>query len=337
MIAKNVLLEAHLIDDLLDLTRIARGKLVLDRQPVAIHEILQDAITNVHGEVAEKQLSLEIKLGQQNPLVHGDPVRLQQVFWNVLKNAAKFTPRGGRISVATRVLPADDKLVVEITDTGAGMTAAEISRIFEAFAQGDHASTGSPHRFGGLGLGLAISRSLVELHAGTIQAESAGIGQGSTFTIELPIASVQNSNAPLNPTTRRPGQNQAPIPGLRILLVEDHAPTRLVLAHLLKARNYVVATAGSISEGRALGMSEEFDLLVTDIGLPDGNGYELMEELGQHRNLRGVALTGYGAEQDVIRAQKAGFVAHLTKPVSIRTLDGVLENVMKTAGKTSSG
>src|SRR6185312_3089 len=149
-------------------------------------------------------------------------------------------------------------------------------------------ASGSSHRFGGLGLGLAISRSLVELHAGTIRAESPGMGHGSKFTIELPVASVQNSRQPLaHAMSPSGGNSRAPIPGLRILLVEDHAPTRAVLAHLLEGRNYVVVTAGSISEGRVLGLREEFDLLITDIGLPDGNGYELMEELAQHRSLRG--------------------------------------------------
>jgi signal transduction histidine kinase len=186
-IAKNVLLEARLIDDLLDLTRITRGKLVLDRRPLPVHGILLDAIANVRPEVGEKQLKLTVDLCGGVPMVDTDPVRLQQVFWNVLKNAAKFTPEHGEISVRTRMPAKAARLVIEITDTGAGMTAAELDRIFDAFTQGDHAGQGSQHRFGGLGLGLAISRTLLELHAGTIRASSPGPGRGSTFMIELPL------------------------------------------------------------------------------------------------------------------------------------------------------
>ncbi len=219
-------------------------------------------------------------------------------------------------------------MTIEVTDTGAGMTGDELKRIFDAFAQGDHASTGSSHRFGGLGLGLAISRSLVEMHSGNIRASSPGLGLGSTFTIELPIAPALILDRPDSriaaPSLRG---THSPFPGLRILLVDDHAPTRVILAQLLLVRNYVVVTASSVAEARKFGTTQAFDLLITDIGLPDGNGYELMEELGKLRSLPGIALTGYGAEQDVARAQKAGFVAHLTKPISVRTLDGVLESL----------
>lgn len=187
-IAKNVMLEARLIDDLLDVTRITRGKLVLDSRLVAVHPILNDAISNVRAEVVQKQLNLALNFCEANPIVEGDAVRLQQVFWNVLKNAVKFTDEQGTITVRTRIASQHGPLQIEISDSGSGMTADELSRIFDAFAQGDHARKGSSHRFGGLGLGLAISRTLLELHSGSIKASSPGPGFGSLFVIELPLA-----------------------------------------------------------------------------------------------------------------------------------------------------
>lgn len=186
VIAKNIALEARLIDDLLDLTRISRGKLSLTRERQDVVAVLRDTIATVRHEFAAKQLTLETSFQVETALVDCDPVRVQQVFWNVLKNAAKFTPAGGSATVRTRLSDERERVIVEIADTGIGMTPAELQRIFEAFSQGDHA-TNAAHRFGGLGLGLAISRSLVEMHSGTIRAHSAGPGHGSTFCIELPL------------------------------------------------------------------------------------------------------------------------------------------------------
>ena len=280
------------------------------------------------ADVREKHLTLSVELGSGDPIVECDPVRLQQVFWNVLKNAAKFTPARGKIAVRTWIAPPSGPLVIAISDTGAGIKAEDLNRIFEAFAQGEQATKSSPHRFGGLGLGLAISHTLVELHSGSIRATSPGLGLGSTFTIELPLASAPASREPKAETgpIAGPGPNVT-VPALRILLVEDHAPTRTALAQLLRARHHYVVAASSVAEARNFGTTQTFDLLLTDIGLPDGDGYELMVELGKLHGLKGVALTGYGAEEDVERAKKSGFIAHLVKPVSVRTLDSVLNSV----------
>jgi len=187
MIAKNVALEARLIDDLLDLTRITRGKLALDWSPTDANVVLNDALAAVGAEFEEKKIELRLELAAPRHRLMADPVRLQQVFWNVLKNAAKFTPAGGRVTIGTSVVDRC-RLLVRVTDTGIGMTAPELARVFEAFAQGDHAEGG--HRFGGLGLGLAITERLVQLHGGSIRATSPGRGLGSTFEIELPLAEV---------------------------------------------------------------------------------------------------------------------------------------------------
>ena len=186
MIAKNIALEARLIDDLLDLTRITRGKLVIDRQPVDAHAVLRDALATVEPDFVEKKIELHVELAAPRHALVGDPIRLQQVFWNVLKNAAKFTPPGGRVTVQTSVVD-HRNLLVRVTDTGIGMTPDELSRVFEAFAQGDHVGTAAGHQFGGLGLGLAISERMVQLHGGTIRAKSAGRNLGAQFEIELPL------------------------------------------------------------------------------------------------------------------------------------------------------
>jgi CheY-like chemotaxis protein len=257
--------------------------------------------------------------------LHADAVRLQQIFWNVLKNAVKFTPAGGKINVQTSSDAADRKVTIKITDTGIGMTPEEMTRAFNAFSQGEHSSLGSPHRFGGLGLGLTISRMLVELLFGTIKAESPGRNKGTTFTLEFPF--MEGAIPSRRETSAQPVANHVPQKkGLRILLVEDHEPTRAALVYLLTRRNYKVAIAGSAAEARRISREENFDLVLSDIGLPDGNGYELMSEFRENFGLKGIALTGYGMDQDVALAKKAGFITHLTKPIDMETLDRALSD-----------
>lgn len=327
MIRRNVELEARLIDDLLDLTRVTRGKLTLNVQPLDVHDLLQEAVKTVLGEAEKKHIEIVPDLRADRRTVHGDPVRLEQVFWNVLKNAVKFTPDGGKITIKT--FADRDKMTVKISDTGMGINHSELNRIFDAFAQGDHAGPGQ-HIFGGLGLGLTISRMLLELHSASIQAESAGPGQGATFSIQLPLSHMRripatilpNQPAPVSPPPTKSPESKP----LRILLVEDHEPTRAVLTQLLSRRHYKVTTAASLSEARSSAEKEngQFDLVISDIGLPDGNGHDLMSELRDHYGLKGIALTGYGMEQDIARGQQAGFVTHLTKPVRVESLDNAL-------------
>jgi PAS domain S-box-containing protein len=332
MIRRNVELEARLIDDLLDLTRISRGKLSLEKRPLDVRVVLQDAIAIVQSDAKIKQISLTLDFGADQYMILGDAVRLQQIFWNVLKNAVKFTPEGGKITIETRTPAESGNVAVKIIDTGIGLTIGEITHIFNAFSQGDHAGTSGSHRFGGLGLGLAISRMLVELHSGVIHAASAGRDQGATFTIELPFVQVEewnnNSAPPERPATNNPQTALKKKSGGRILLVEDHEPTRTALARLLTRRDYKVTTATSVAEARAFARREKFDLVVSDMGLPDGNGYTLMSELRDEFGLKGIALTGYGMEQDVLRGQNAGFVAHLTKPVRMESLEKALIEVI---------
>jgi PAS domain S-box-containing protein len=323
-VRNNVELEARLIDDLLDLTRITRGKLSLNQQPLDVHEVLQQAIGVVRTDAATKKITLALDFRAEECNVFGDAVRLQQIFWNVLKNAVKFTPTSGKVTVKT--FTQADAVFIEIIDTGIGMNPDELKRVFNAFTQGDHAEGGS-HRFGGLGLGLAISQKLVELHSGFIQAASAGRDQGAIFTIKLPLSTqTVQKNDTTNPTPSK--NSDMPARGNRILLVEDHEPTRTALAHLLSRRNFEVLTAASVMEARELASKNKIDLLISDIGLPDGSGYTLMIELRKLYMLNGIALTGYGMEEDVAHSQKAGFVAHLTKPVRIQSLDSALATAL---------
>lgn len=327
-IARNVALEARLIDDMLDLTRIERGKVALEMRSLDIHAILQDALTMAHEEIDQKKIVLSVRLDADRHVVLGDEVRLKQIFWNVLKNAAKFTPEKGRIIIET--LSDGAELTLKVTDTGIGMLPAELARIFEAFSQGDHAKQGAPHRFGGMGLGLAISRMMAKLHSGSITATSEGRNQGTTVLIKLPLQPM--AEIALAPASQQPpGTSEArTLEGMnprRILLVEDHLPTSRTLQHLLVRRNYQVVAASCVTEARVVASQGKFDLLISDIGLPDGNGYELMAELRTSHNLLGIALTGYGMEEDVSRSHAAGFVSHLTKPVSVQALDNALSAV----------
>lgn len=325
LIAKNAALEARLIDDLLDVTRITHGKLSLEMRPLDLHSVLREAITTVRSELDLKGQTLKLNLGAVAPSVQGDLTRLQQVFWNVLKNAVKFTPAYGRIVVTSR--EAANAVEIEISDSGIGLTADEMERSFRTFSQGDHALNGNAHRFGGLGLGLAISRVLVEHHGGNISVQSAGRGQGATFTICLPLIKQQpdtnGSNAGAVMQTAAPASGC----GVRLLLVEDHEATRVTLDRLLTRRGYLVKSAACSADALKAAAENTFDVVMSDIGLPDADGYTLMKQLYDHYRLRGVALTGYGMEDDIERGRAAGFVAHLTKPVDVHKLTEVLKQM----------
>jgi len=339
-IRKSVELEARLIDDLLDLTRITRNKLALDLRPVDLLAVLRDALATVGVEFKSKLITAVTDFSSEPQIVWGDPVRLQQVFWNILNNAVKFTPPGGTVTIATRLDGRRRELEVAVTDTGIGITSRELERAFEAFAQGEHATPGGSHQFGGLGLGLAITRRIVELHRGRIEAESAGRNRGATFRVLLPLhrpatAAVPDGGGAEAPGRVRTGTTPAGVSAAagRILLVEDHAPTRATLEHLLVRRHYEVHSVASAAEARVCAERGRFDLLISDIGLPDGSGYDLMSEFRRDYDLKGIALTGYGMEDDISRSLRAGFAAHLTKPVRMQTLDKALAVI---GGRTSA-
>ncbi len=333
MIERNISLEARLIDDLLDLTRIAKGKLKLREELCDVHSIIGLAVEIVRDEAQSKPVAIAVDLAARRSGLRGDPARLQQVFWNMLRNAIKFTPTGGRIAIRTRD-ETDGRLRIEVVDTGIGLTADSLESIFRPFEQ---ASPEAEHRFGGLGLGLAIARAIVDLHGGVIRAESDGVGLGTTFVVELPRVTDQVTGVTV-PGTQPATHDEALLPGMRdaakpmrLLLVEDHEPTLAVMKRLLIRAGHHVVTASSVAAAVAAAEAGQFDLVISDLGLPDGTGLEVITKLRSVQpQLRGIALSGYGMETDLHRSMEAGFERHLVKPVDFDQLRCALREVADT-------
>ncbi len=329
MMQRNIELEARLIDDLLDLTRISHGKLQLRPQPCDVHSLVALAVEMVRSEASRKRQTLEVDLAAVRSQLHCDPARIQQVFWNLLKNAVKFTPEAGQLSVTSR--DTDDRLTLEIRDTGVGIPADALERIFLPFEQAAESST--DHRFGGLGLGLSISKAILDLHGGNIEAESPGIGRGATFRVNLPAVENALGATPGNASDAETGERRRTrgvrLPALRLLLVEDHEPTLAVLEHLLSRAGHQVTSAMSVAGGlEAAATVENLEAVISDLGLPDGTGFELMQQLHERYGLRGIALSGYGMDEDLRRSSAAGFSTHLTKPIDFAQLEQAIADLM---------
>src|SRR5205809_108340 len=325
IIRRNVELEARLIDDLLDLTRISRGKVQLNFEVVNAHTLLQNALEICQADIDRKHLVLRLDLDAHKVYLQADPARLQQIFWNLIKNAVKFTPEGGQICVSTSN-DAGDQLRVKVVDTGFGIEPESLPKIFDAFEQAGWT------QFGGLGLGLAISKTLVDAHKGTITAESAGRNKGAMFTLIFPTCEKADARtAPaVSPTTP---QRQT----MRILLVEDHEDTNRSLTRLLRRRGHYVQSASTVQSALDLSKKEEFDVLISDLGLPDGSGIDLMQTLNSGRPLLGIALTGFGMEGDIRKSHDAGFKHHLVKPIDLNKLDLLIqEGTAALPGKSAS-
>jgi len=320
MIYRNIELETRLIDDLLDLSRIVNGKLVLHPREIDLNEKVKHVTQVCREQILEKAIRLELSLDPRIGPLTGDPSRLQQVLWNVLKNAAKFTPEHGEIHVAT-TMAADGCAQVVVRDNGIGIAPEALPGIFDAFQQGGPEIT---HQFGGLGLGLAISQVLVEMHGGTIRAQSAGAGQGATFVITLPQVRLAEGEHPVEPLYDDPGS----VSGVRLLVAEDHADTARVLGRLLRARGYTVRIAGSVREALEA-LAEPVDLIISDVGLPDGTGYELIRRAQEMRPVHGIAMSGFGMEEDIARSRDAGFQEHLVKPVDVTQIDEAIRRLLK--------
>lgn len=330
MVRRNVDLEARLIDDLLDLTRIVKGKIALHLEVMDVQKLLDSVVGMYQSEISGKKIDLSLHPAAEHCHVRADPGRLQQAFWNLLKNAVKFTPEGGRIDISTRN-DAHGHIQIIMTDTGIGISPEMIKRLFTPFEQ----ETAS--RYGGLGLGLAITKTLVGAQDGQIEAKSDGPGRGATFIITLPCV---DAPAPPDPASsgakggvsgdRRTAQDEHEN-CYRVLLVEDHADTARVLARLLRGNGHEVSTAYSVAEALAALRSDQFDVLVSDIGLPDGTGLDLIREARQQYGTKmpAVALTGFGMEDDVARTKEAGFNSHLTKPVNFARLEQTIQQACK--------
>src|SRR5712691_2076907 len=325
VIRRNVELEARLIDDLLDVTRIAKGKLQLSFEVVDVHEILQRVYEICREDMAKKSIEAKFELNAQHVHIESDPARLQQVFWNLVKNSVKFTPTNGRITIATRN-STPEEIEIEIIDTGIGIASDKIDRIFNAFEQGQTSIT---RRFGGLGLGLAISKAMVDAHAGKIRVESPGKDKGATFTVRL-----KTVPAPIGAKNGADGEPPAEAEHVvsrqhRVLVVDDHPDTCTGMKMMLERRGYHITMAHSADQAVEKAQQEDFDLLISDIGLPDRSGYELMRELHESKGMRGIALSGFGMDNDVTQARDAGFSEHLTKPINFERLEAAIRLLLE--------
>ena len=317
MIRRNVQLEARLIDDLLDLTRISTGKIELHLQRTDAHAIARDALSIAQSDIHRKGLSVTTHWAAQAHHIWADPVRVEQVFWNLINNAVKFTAPGGEIQI--RTWNQEARLHFEIVDSGIGIEPDRQASLFNAFEQGD---SNTARQFGGLGLGLAICKNLVELHGGTISVTSPGRSFGTTGTVVFDCY-LDESTARFDGEMTQAGPSRM----LRILLVEDHDDTRRVLARLLTHFGHHISAAVGVDDALNIFRAHQFDVVLSDIGLPDGTGYDVISQAKRSREVKGIALTGFGMAEDVRRSKEAGFDFHLTKPIDVAELRSVLRKV----------
>ena len=318
MIRRNVLLETRLIDDLLDMTRIVQGRMSIMPEIVDAHELVNDVVVLCRDELRTADIGFTVQPAARGHHVCADPVRFQQVLWNLLRNAIRNTPASGEVVLRTEnTVPG--WFSVSVSDTGRGIDPARLAAIFTFFEQDEEARK----RGIGLGLGLAISKAIVELHGGRISGASQGLGCGATFQVELPSVSAPA----VAPGIARSAPHGVKHP-TTILLVEDNEDSAAAMAELLRLHGYVVKVAASVHD--ALNLAEEADVLVSDIALPDGSGHDLMRELSARQHaIPGIALSGYGTVDDIRRSTEAGFEHHIVKPVEPSRLLEAIENLRR--------
>jgi len=338
-IERNARAQTQLIDDLLDVSRIITGKLRLDVRAVDLSAVVMSAVDAARPAVEAKGIRLQTLLDPQAGPISGDPDRLQQVVWNLLSNAVKFTPKGGRVQV--RLERVNSHVEIVISDTGKGIEPEFLPHVFDRFRQSDGSSS---RRHGGLGLGLAIARQLIELHGGIVSVESAGEGQGSTFTVDLPLLPVRREAAESGAARVHPAARVSAVldcspelEGLHILLVDDEADSRELLNTVIGSCGARVKTANSAAEAFEIIQSEPFDVIISDIGMPEEDGFELINKIRglpveKGGNVPAIALTAYARIEDRIKALRSGFQMHVSKPVEPSELIVVVANL---AGRTS--
>ena len=338
-IERNARVQTQLIEDLLDMSRITSGKLRLDVQPLQAASFVEAAVETVRPAADAKGIRVETLLDPAAGPISGDPGRLQQVVWNLLSNAIKFTPKDGKVQIVVERV--NSHIEISVADTGVGIKPEFIPHLFERFRQGDASTT---RKYGGLGLGLSIVKSLVELHGGTVWVRSAGVDQGTTVTVQLPVTVVHRT-----PTA---GERQHPrasdtspgpfiaeeLAGLTVLVVDDHADARDLVRRVLEDCHAEVFTAGTAEEALALVEAHKPDVLVSDIGMPDADGFELLRRvraLGPKRGgkVPAIALTAFARSEDRTRALRAGFLVHVSKPVDPSELVATVASVARRAGE----
>ena len=319
MIRRNIELETQLIDDLLDFTRITKDKMQLRFAPVDAHLAVSNVVEICGGEAESKKLVVHLNLRAEAHHVTADAAKFQQIIWNLLKNAIKFTPEGGEIVIWSQN-PSETVLTISVRDTGVGMEPEVMQRIFDPFEQGNRSFE---HRFGGLGLGLAISKSLAHAHGGTLTAQSDGSNRGATFTLSLE-ALLPGQAGTVAPKATLGSTQQA----LKILLVDDHHDTCAALEKLLVRRGHLVAVTHDVRSAMEAGVRNKFDLLISDIALPDGTGIDLMKQLSAICKIPGIAISGFGNNGDIEKSLQAGFSEHLIKPIKLDNLDAAIERAL---------
>jgi signal transduction histidine kinase len=319
MIRRNIELETQLIDDLLDFTRIARDKMQLRFAPVDAHLAISNVVEICRAEAESKKIRVRLNLRANTHHVAADAAKFQQIVWNLLKNAVKFTPDDGEIAISSSN-PSPEVLTISVCDTGIGMDPQVMQRIFDPFEQGNRSFE---RRFGGLGLGLAISKSLAQAQGGTLTVQSDGRDRGSTF-----ILSMQTLSPAEVATVPRKISSEASQQGLKILLVDDHQDTCAALEKLLVRRGHLVAATHNVRSAMEAAMRNKFDLLISDIALPDGSGMDLMMQLRAVSNVPGIAISGFGSNGDIERSLQAGFSEHLIKPIKLENLEAAIERAI---------
>jgi len=314
VIKRNAMMQAQLIEDLLDLGRISSGKMTLNVEPVDIGAVIREALASVEHGARAKQITITRVLGESRGLL-GDAKRLQQVIWNLLTNAIKFTPNGGKIVISAARI--NSHIEVSVADSGQGIAADFLPHLFERFRQAD-SSTTRPH--GGLGIGLALVKQLVELHGGTVRAESPGAGMGSVFTLFLPVAALRSEMPRALPGRESAAAVVLPdLQGIKILAVDDDADSLEPIRRILTGRNADVQTASSVDDAMVKFAEFAPDVVLSDLGMPGKDGYELIRLIRHHpagANTPAAALTALARSEDRTRALTAGFQSHVTKPVA---------------------
>ena len=319
MMRRNIELESRLIDDLLDLTRITKNKLQLQFEPVDAHQAIANVVEICASEAKAKHLQVRLDIRAGDFHIMADPAKFQQIIWNLVKNAIKFTGESGAITISSEnLLP--NILTIGVTDTGVGIEPEIMQRIFNPFEQGERSFQ---RRFGGLGLGLTISKSLAQAHGASLIAKSEGRDRGATFLFTIKTVGLERT-----PSRSAASPAQTPGSSVRILLVDDHPDTCAALERLLTLRGHQVVAAHSMHAALEAAQNNLSDLLISDVGLPDGNGMELLRNLRAKFDIRGIAISGFGMDADISKSLEAGFSAHLVKPVKLEKLEATISRVL---------
>jgi len=342
VIERNARVQTQIIEDLLDMSRIISGKMRLDVQPINLSDVIRAAAETIGPAANAKEIRVQLVLDPRAATLSGDPNRLQQVFWNLLSNSIKFSPKGGRVQVLLERI--DSHLEVSIIDSGDGIEPAFLPHVFDRFTQADAATTRS---HGGLGLGLAIVKQLVELHGGTVMAKSPGRGQGSTFVVLLPLTPIHPDPQPV-PQRRHPtadamtssAESCVQIAGVRVLVVDDEPDARALLRRVLEDCDAIVSAAPSVERAMAVLQTERPDVLISDIGMPGEDGYSLIRRVRRLASDAGgsipaIALTAYASSEDRVQSVLAGFQHHLAKPVEPAELVAMVASLVPRRGGSS--